>query len=387
MNNPELSIIMPCLNEAETLERCILCARNFLETNSVNGEIIVGDSGSTDGSLEIAERLGVKIIHAKIPGYGAALLAAIRGSSGNYLIMADSDASYDFENLKPMLTKLREGNDLVMGNRFKGRIHENAMPWKNRYIGNPVLSTIGKILFRTPIGDFHCGIRGFSSSGFKAMRLKSTGMEFASEMVIKSSLFKLKIAEVPVELRKDGRSRPPHLKPWRDGWRHLRLMFLFSPRWLFLYPGILMMITGLFFGLRILSGTFVIGSLHLDLNTLIYAGSLFLIGFQCVWFAAFTKIFAIQEGLLPQDERLNKAFRFFNLETGLLAGISLILIGIGSLLHGVGLWKETGFTELDPNHLIRITYPSALALILGCQIIFSSFFLSVLGLRIEKESA
>lgn len=381
----ELSIVMPCLNEAETLETCIRKAQTFLSNSKINGEIVIGDSGSIDGSLEIAARMGVKIVKVFVLGYGAALSYAIREAKGKYIIMADSDDSYDFENLEPLLIKLREGSDLVMGNRFKGNIKENAMPWKNRWIGNPILTGIGRILFRSKVGDFHCGLRGFSKVAFTQMNLKSTGMEFASEMVIKASLFGLKQSEVPVTLSKDGRSRLPHLKPWRDGWRHLRLMLLFSPRWLFLYPGFFSIFLSFILGCRIIMGTFQVGIFNLDINTLIYSGALLLIGFQSVCFAIFTKIFSIQEGLHHSDPKLDKLFKYITLETGIIIGSTLFLLGLGALIYEFSLWQKLGFAELNPAEVVRITYPSSIAMVLGFQIILSSFFLSVLGLKLDRK--
>jgi hypothetical protein len=297
--------------------------------------------------------------------------------------MADSDDSYDLEGLDQFLFKLREGQDLVMGNRFKGKIFPGAMPWKNKYIGNPILSAIGRLLFRCPIGDFHCGIRGLSRQTFERLQLRSTGMEFASEMVIKASLLKVRFAEVPTTLKPDGRSRPSHLRPWRDGWRHLRLMLLFSPRWLFLYPGMVIMITGLILGITIYPGTWTIGSFNLDVNSLIYSGAMVLIGFQSVSFAFFTKIFATQVGLLPTDARLNRLLKFITLETGLVVGSVILSLGVAGLFVGLSIWKKAGYINLNPQEMVRLTFPSALAMTLGFQIILSSFFFSVLGMRIE----
>lgn len=383
MTDIELSIILPCLNEAETLEICIQKAQRFLRQHNVVGEVVVGDNGSTDGSLEIAAAQGARIVPVPIRGYGAAIFYAMKSAKGKYFIMADSDDSYDLEGLEKFLTKLREGKDFVMGNRFLGEIFPGAMPWKNRYIGNPALSSIGRLLFRTPIGDFHCGIRGLSRKAFHRLQLRSVGMEFASEMVIKASLFKLSIAEVPTTLKPDGRSRPPHLRPWRDGWRHLRLMFLFSPRWLFLYPGMIVMALGAFLGLAVYQKPWTLGSFHLDINSLIYSGAMVLIGFQSVAFAFFTKIFATQVGLLPPDLRLNRLFKFVSLETGLVIGSLLLIFGFYGFYNGFSIWQQAGFINLDSRQMVRITFPSALSLILGFQIILSSFFFSVLGLRID----
>ncbi len=377
----ELSIIMPCLNEAETLAGCIQKAQSYLRRSGVIGEIVIGDNGSTDGSQQIATDLGARVIAIAARGYGAALFGAISAAEGRYCIMGDSDLSYDFENLDGFVEKLREGYDLVMGNRFKGGIQPGAMPWKNRYIGNPILSTIGKVLFRTDAGDFHCGIRGFSKGAFYQMDLRTTGMEFASEMVIKAKLMGLKITEVPATLSPDGRSRPPHLLPYRDGWRHLRFMLMHSPRWLFLYPGFFMILLGLAGCAWLLPGPRVVHGIGFDVHTLLYAFVSVLMGFQLVAFAVFTKVFVISEGLLPEDPRLNRAFRYITLETGLVAGGLLVALGICGSIFAISGWAKESFGALDAEHTLRIVMPSVFSLTLGVQIICSSFFLSILGLR------
>ncbi len=377
----ELSIVMPCLNEAETLASCIQKAQRYLDRSGVSGEIVVGDNGSTDGSQRIATDLGARVIDVPSRGYGAALYGAINAAKGRYCIMGDSDDSYDFEHLDSFVEKLREGCDLVMGNRFQGGIKSGAMPWKNRYIGNPALSFIGRLFFRTKIRDFHCGLRGFSKAAFDALDLRTTGMEFASEMVIKAQLKGLKIAEVPTTLSPDGRSRPPHLLPYRDGWRHLRFMLLHSPRWLFLYPGFLLMLLGLAGSIWLLPGPRTFDGINFDVHTLLYAFVAVLLGFQLVAFAVFTKVFAISEGLLPEDPRLNRAFRYITLETGLAIGVLLIIIGIVGSILAVSGWFKQGFGNLDPQHMLRIVMPAVFSLTLGVQVVCSSFFLSILGLR------
>lgn len=282
----EISIVMPCLNEAETLEICITKALNFLKKNNILGEVIIADNGSTDGSLKIAEKLGAKVVHAKIKGYGAALQAGVKNAEGKYVIIGDSDDSYDFSNLMPFIEKLREGNDLVMGNRFKGGIAKAAMPFLHRYVGNPVLSFIGRLFFKTEIRDFHCGLRAFSKEAYKKMDLKTTGMEFASEMVVKASLKKMRIQEVPTTLSPDGRTRPPHLRTFRDGWRHLRFLLIFSPKWLFLIPGISLLIVSLIGSGIILMGAIQISNVVLDIHTLIVLSFVFLVGIQFIFFHA-----------------------------------------------------------------------------------------------------
>jgi glycosyltransferase involved in cell wall biosynthesis len=377
----ELSIVMPCLNEAETLATCIRKAQSYLDRSGVSGEIVIGDNGSTDGSQQIATSLGARVIPIPIRGYGAALYGAITAAHGRYCIMGDSDDSYDFEKLDAFVDKLREGYDLVMGNRFQGGILPGAMPWKNRYIGNPILSTIGKILFRAEVGDFHCGLRGFSKGAFQRMDLRTTGMEFASEMVIKAKLMGMKMTEVPTTLSPDGRSRPPHLLPYRDGWRHLRFMLLHSPRWLFLYPGSLLILLGLAGCAWLLPGPRVVYGIEFDVHTLLYAFVAVLLGFQFVSFAVFTKVFAISEGLLPEDARLNRVFRYITLEVGLIAGALLVAFGIGGSIFAVSGWAKESFGVLDAERMLRIVMPSVFSLTLGVQIICASFFLSILGLR------
>ncbi len=380
-SSPEVSVVIPCLNEAETLGTCITKAQQALRGLDISGEIIVADNGSTDGSQAIAGRMGARLVAVDVRGYGSALMGGIEAARGRYIIMGDADDSYDFSNLAPFVEKLREGYDLVMGNRFKGGIHPGAMSRLNRYLGNPILSGIGRLLFRSPCGDFHCGLRGFSKAAVLRLDLRTTGMEFASEMVVKATLHKLRVTEVPTMLGVAGRSRPPHLRRWRDGWRHLRFMLLFSPRWLFLYPGALLMLIGLAAGLWLLPGPRAIGNVTLDVHTLLYAAMAIVIGFQAIAFAVFTKIFAITEGLLPEDPQLNRVFRFITLETGLAVGATLLWVGLAGSLYAVGAWSAGDFGPLDPTVTLRRIIPAITLLILGGQIVLSSFFLSVLGLR------
>jgi hypothetical protein len=380
----ELSIVMPCLNEAETLESCIRKAARFLAEHRVRGEIVIGDNGSTDGSQEIARRNGARVVNVPIRGYGAAIYHAALTTRGRFIVMGDSDDSYDFSALQPFLEKLREGYALVMGNRFRGGIRPGAMPWKNRYIGNPILSGIGRLFFHCPARDFHCGLRGFSRDFFDRIDLRTTGMEFASEMVIKATLSGESIAEVPTTLDPDGRSRPPHLRPWRDGWRHLRFMLLYSPRWLFLIPGQLAMLIGTA-GLVVLAGGDVaFGNVHLGVHTMLYAAMTILAGFQAVCFSVFTKVFAITEGLLPEDPKLTRLFRYVTLESGLITGFVLLLLSAAGTLYAFSYWSSTTFGPLDPAKMLRLVIPSAFTFLLGCQTILASLFLSVLGLRRQQ---
>lgn len=369
----EVSIVMPCLNEAETLRICIEKAQSYLTQHNISGEIVVADNGSTDGSIEIAKEMNARVIRVKAKGYGSALMSGIAAARGKYVIMGDSDDSYDFSNLTPFIEKLRQGYDLVMGNRFKGGIKPGAMPPLHQYLGNPVLTAIGRLFFYSPCGDFHCGLRGFNREAIAKLNLRTTGMEFASEMVVKATLHKLRITEVPTTLSPDGRSRPPHLRSWRDGWRHLRFLLLYSPRWLFLYPGILLMLLGLISTFWFLPTPRV--------HTLLYSSAAIIIGFQTVTFAIFTKAFAITEGLLPEDPRLKRVFRYINLEIGLIVGTALWLIGMAGSIYAFNTWKANLFGELDPANTMRIVIPSVTCIALGFQVIFSSFFLSVLGLK------
>ncbi|MEG4572719.1 glycosyltransferase family 2 protein [Microcoleus sp. N3A4] len=377
----ELSILMPCLNEAETLEICIEKAQKFLRELDIVGEVIIADNGSTDGSQDIATRMGARVVPVAAKGYGSALMGGIIAARGVYIIMGDADDSYNFSNLGAFVNKLREGFDLVMGNRFQGGIKPGAMPPLHKYLGNPVLTWVGQLLFASPVGDFHCGLRGFRRDSILKLDLQTTGMEFASEMVVKASLYTLRITEVPTVLSPDGRSRPPHLRTWRDGWRHLRFLLLYSPRWLFLYPGVALIIWGLIVGIWLLPGTQKIGSISFDVHTLLYAAIAIIIGFQAVTFAFFTKVFAISEKLLPEDPKLNKIFRYVTLETGLIVGVTLIFIGIVGSFLSLTIWRETAFGSLDPSKTLRLVIPSLTCLTVGLQMVLSSFFLSVLGLK------
>jgi glycosyltransferase involved in cell wall biosynthesis len=376
----EFSIIMPCLNEAETIGTCIEKAKQGINAAGIAAEIVVGDNGSSDGSAEIARRSGARVVEVPQRGYGAALYGASQAARGKYIIMGDADDSYDFTRLQSFVAALREGYDLVMGNRFAGGIAPGAMPWKNRYIGNPVLSGIGRLFFHSPARDFHCGIRGFSRRAFDLLDLRTTGMEYASEMVIKATLRGMRIAEVPTTLQPDGRSRRPHLRPWRDGWRHLRFMLLFSPRWLFFIPGMSLVVAGLALGFRLYLGPLRIGSVSFDVSTLIYAAAAVLIGFQAVAFAAFTKAYAISAGLLPKDERFARIISYVYLERGIALGALLVLVGFVSAGFAVRHWSEAGFGALDPESAVRAVVPSAVAMALGVEVIFGSFFLGVLEL-------
>jgi glycosyltransferase involved in cell wall biosynthesis len=385
-NEPlELTVLMPCLNEAETLAVCVRKARESLRKHQIEGEVLVADNGSSDGSQGIAAACGARVVHVEERGYGAALQAGIEAARGRFVIMGDADDSYDFSNLMPFVEKLREGYDLVMGNRFQGGIEPGAMPPLHRYLGNPVLTAVGRLFFRSPCSDFHCGLRGFRRDAALSLDLQTTGMEFASEMVVKATLLGKRIAEVPTTLSPDGRSRPPHLRSWRDGWRHLRFLLLYSPRWLFLYPGFALMALGLGLGLWVLPGPRTLGGVGLDVNTLLYAAAMILVGFQSVLFAVFTKVYAVNEGLVPPNPTLEGLFRYVQLETGVVVGGLLALLGLAGTLLAVGDWGARSFGELDPRATLRLVVPAVLALALGSQIVLSSFFLSVLGMRRRRR--
>jgi len=383
---PEVSVVMPCLNEARTIAGCIQEARAACAAAGLAGEVVIADNGSTDGSPALARAAGARVVPVAAKGYGHALRGGIAAARGRYIIMGDADGSYDYSHLPRFVARLRAGDDLVMGNRFLGGIRPGAMPWKNRYLGNPALSFIGRLFFTTSIGDFHCGLRGFSARAYQRMQLRTTGMEFASELVIKAVILGLRISEVPTVLRPDGRDRPPHLRPWRDGWRHLRFMLLFSPRWLFLYPGLTLMLAGLTVGLALLPGPLAIGRVHFDVHTLLFAALSVLIGFQAVSFAALSKFFAIRAGLRPPEPRFETLLRYVTLEWGLLAGTAL-LVGGGLLWLGAVLtWGERGFGPLQPAETLRWVIPGALCLTLGCQVVLTSFFLSVMRLDTREDT-
>jgi glycosyltransferase involved in cell wall biosynthesis len=369
----ELTILMPCLDEAETVGACVAKAASYLARSGVSGEVLVVDNGSRDGSRQIAERAGARVVHERRRGYGNALRCGILAARGRYVIMGDADDSYDFTALDPFLDALRAGADLVMGNRFQGGIEPQAMPLLHRYLGNPVLSGIGRLFFRSPVKDFHCGLRGFRRDAITALGLNSEGMELASEMVVRSTVEKLRIAEVPATLAPAGRNRPPHLRTFHDGWRHLRFLLLFSPRWLFLYPGAILMLVGVASMLWLLSGPRV--------HSLLYSGAAIVCGFQAVAFAVLAKVFAINARLLPEDPRIRRLTSVVTMEIGMAAGMLLIAAGLVAGAYAVGMWGETSFGPLDPRSAMRVVAPSVTALILGVQLVFSSFFLGVLGLR------
>ena len=376
----ELTILMPCLNEAETLATCIAKAMGYLARSGVTGEVLIADNGSTDGSQAIATSLGARVLPVAERGYGAALIAGIRDARGRYVIMADSDDSYDFENLDPFVAKLRDGYTLVMGNRFLGGIKPGAMPPLHRYLGNPVLTTIGRVFFGSPCGDFHCGLRGFDREAILALDLRAPGMEFASEMVVKATLQRLRITEVPTTLSPDGRSRPPHLRSWRDGWRHLRFLLVFCPRWLFLYPGLVLALGGLLGMAALLGGPLRIGGVKLDVHTLLYASAAVTMGFQMVLFWAFARIHGAREGLVPAQPLLTRILARFGLEPALLTALGLFLLGLLLGLATVIIWGAGRFGDIGGSGTMRLAIASMTTMLLGLQLAMGAFFLAVLDM-------
>jgi glycosyltransferase involved in cell wall biosynthesis len=377
----ELTILMPCLNESETLAQCIVKAQDFLSRSHIDGEVVIADNGSTDGSQAIAVQHGARVVPVAKKGYGSALLGGIRAARGRYVIMADSDDSYDFSALDAFVAKLREGYALVMGNRFRGGILPGAMPPLHRYLGNPVLTFVGRLFFKSPCGDFHCGLRGVNREAMLGLDLQTPGMEFASEMVVKATIAKLKITEVPTTLSPDGRSRPPHLRSWRDGWRHLRFLLLFSPRWLFLYPGLAMFLVGLFTMAWLLPQPRSVGTLTLDIHTLLYASLAVTLGFQSMMFWIFVKVYGMREGIVPYDPSFHALKGVLTLERGLITGALLLLFGLAAGIYALSSWNLAGFGLLRPSETMRIVIPSATAILLAFQIAYGAFFVSVLDIR------
>jgi len=379
----ELSVVMPCLNEADTLETCIRKAQQALRENRITGEIIVADNGSSDASREIAERLGARVVCVKQPGYGSALMGGIEAAQGRYIIMGDADDSYDFREIPRFLEKLRAGYDLVQGCRFAsggGSIMPGAMPRLHYWLGNPMFSFLVRYWFDSPVHDVYCGLRGFTKKMFQRLDQRCKGMEFATEMIIKASLCGESIAEVPITLHRDGRkSHAPHLKTFRDGWRTLRFFLMCCPRWLFLIPGAGLIVLGLM-GYAIALPGLTIRGITFDAHTLLFASLFLLCGYQSILFALFAKTFAVTEGLLPENARLKRFYELMNLEKGLLASVLAILVGGGLLLTAVNDWRLAGFGPLDYASTMRLVVPGASLIALGFQTGLSSFFISILGM-------
>lgn len=381
----ELTILMPCLNEAETLATCIDKAQRFLERTGIAGEVLIADNGSTDGSQAIAEAHGARVVTATQRGYGAALSTGIADARGRYVIMGDADDSYDFANLDAFVEALRNGADLVMGNRFAGGIEPGAMPWHHRYIGNPVLSFVGRLFFKTPIRDFHCGLRGFRRDAIRDLNLRTTGMEFASEMVVKATLGQLVVKEVPTTLKKDGRSRPPHLRSFRDGWRHLRFLLLFSPRWLFLYPGVALLLIGLVVGSMLLRGPVDVAGVRFDVHTLLVASLCVITGTQSIAFAIIGRRFASRYGFIPRSDAYDRLLESLTLERLLLVAMVLMLGGLGAMGWGVSEWARRDFGPLTTTGTLRAVILAMTALVTGFQLMMSAFMSSMINIPIYER--
>ncbi len=383
VDSPEVSIVLPCLNEARTLASCIGKAQAAIGQHGLRAEIIIADNGSTDGSDQIAIRCGTRLVRVHEKGYGAVLMAGIEAARGELVIIGDADDSYDFSAIHPFVERLREGWDLAVGCRLPsggGTIAPGAMPWKHRWLGNPVLSALGRLFFRSPVTDFHCGLRAFRRTAYQGLQLQTTGMEFASEMIVKATLHGLRITEIPITLHKDGRDRPPHLRSWRDGWRHLRFMLLYSPAWLFLIPGGMLLLLGTVVSAILVGGAVHIGGIGFDTSTLLVASMTVILGYQVIVFGIISKVFAISEGLRPPDPVMDRLYRVVNLEVGIVAGLVLVGGGLASLLGALLYWRSKGFGPLDYSVSQPIIIPGVTAIVLGLQTVFSSFLLSVFGL-------
>ncbi|MCI0640819.1 MAG: glycosyltransferase family 2 protein [Gemmataceae bacterium] len=381
----EVSVVMPCLNEAKTVGVCVAKAKACLERLGVAGEVVIADNGSTDGSQAIAQEHGARVVNVERKGYGSALQGGIASARGRFIIMGDADDSYDFTNLGPFVERLRAGDELVMGNRFKGGIKPGAMPWLHRYVGNPILSGILNLFFRTPVKDAHCGLRGFRKDSYEKLRLATPGMEFASEMVVKASLLKQKISEVPTTLSPDGRDRPPHLRSFRDGWRHLRFLLLMCPLWLYLIPATALLGGGLAVMLWLTSGPRIIGSVQFDVHTMLLGALAVFVGYQTLWLWAYARIYGWTSGILPEQTFSAKVFKHLNLERGVLAGAALLLGGLALIVWLFRFWWGLDMGPLDVQSTFRPALWGFLLMILGVQTIYGSFFLSMLGMNREKN--
>jgi hypothetical protein len=364
---------MPCLNEAETIATCIRKAQQFLKDHGVSGEVLIADNGSTDGSQSIAQSLGARVEAVSARGYGAALQGGIAAARGRFVIMGDADDSYEFSALMPFILRLRDGADLVMGNRFRGGIAPGAMPFLHRYLGNPVLSFIGRLFFGVPAGDFHCGLRGFSRERIVALDLRTTGMEFASEMVVRAALARYRIDEVPTTLKPDGRSRPPHLRTWRDGWRHLRFLLVYSPRWLFLVPGLLLLALGSIGAAVLLPGPVRVGGIGFDIHTFIVACLSILVGLQSLTFGIIARKYAASRGLVPATSRQEAWLSMITMDRMLLVALAVSLAGIGGVLYCVSVWASVGFGPLEYRSMLRVLTLSATGVAAGLQLAFAAF--------------
>ena len=382
----ELTILMPCLNEAETVATCVRKARSFLQRTGTPGEVLVADNGSTDGSCELARKAGARVVHIDAKGYGSALIGGLRAARGRFVIMGDADDSYDFSRLDAFLDSLRAGHTLVIGHRFRGGIRPGAMPWLHRYLGNPVLSFVGRLFFSCRIGDFHCGLRGIERNAVLQLGLTAPGMEFASEMIVKAALARWRIGEVPTVLSPAGRSRPPHLRSWRDGWRHLRFLLLMSPRWLLLYPGACLIAAGIAAELAILRGPIMIHGVGFDIHTMLYAAGATILGFQLVLFSLVARTVGVLKNLLPVTASLARFLRVFTLERGILLGASFGLAGFGLAVYSIDTWAHARLGALDPVSVMRIAIPSVTFMLAGAEVLFASFLLGLIDVRLPNKS-
>ena len=381
----ELTILMPCLDEAETIEACIREANGFLEANGIVGEVLIADNGSTDGSQSLAEALGARVVPIEQRGYGSALLGGIEAARGEYVAMADADGSYDFSSLGPFVEKLRQGADLVVGNRFRGGIEDGAMPALHRYLGTPVISFLGRVFFPISLGDFNCGLRAARTKSLVALDLQTTGMEFASEMIVRASLNGLSIEEVPTTLRPDGRTRAPHLRTWSDGWRHLRFMLLFSPRWLFQIPGLVLVLVSAMLGAALCVGEVAVGSVTLSSGSLVLCGGGFIVGVQALQFDTITRAYSLTEGYRPLTEKSRRALSRVTFERGLLFGTMLVALGVAGLGLAFNGWRLVSFGNLTTSHELRIVVPSMVAVVGGFQVALTGMFVSLLKVRANLD--
>lgn len=382
----ELTILMPCLNEAETIEICIKKALKSIEENNIKGEVLIADNGSTDGSQEIAIKAGARVINVPRKGYGSALIEGTKKAYGKYCIMGDADDSYDFSNIMPFIEKLREGYELVMGNRFMGGIEKGAMPWSHKYIGTPVISFLGRLFYKSKIGDFNCGMRGYDRQAILNLDLKCTGMEYASEMIVQANLNDLKIAEIPTTLKKDGRTRPPHLKSFSDGWRHLKFLLLYSPKWLFLIPGIFLLVVGIIGSIVMSFSNIKIASVVLGVHTRLYLGGMIVVGLQMVIFSLFAKVYAINSRMHPKEEKVFNYLKKITLEKGLIAGIILTFSGFILSIYAIIMWKKASWGDLNPVNIMPITIPAIYLIIIGMQMVFASFILGILNIEYKTKN-
>lgn len=380
----ELTVLMPCLNESETLAICIQKAIRFLNDNEIDGEVLVSDNGSTDGSQEIAIAEGARVVSTNIKGYGSALINGTKHAQGKYVIMGDADDSYDFLHLMPFLEKLREGYDLVMGDRFAGGIEKGAMPWSHRYIGNPILSSMGRLFCRSKIHDFHCGLRGYNRESIFKLDLQTTGMEYASEMVVKAELSNYRIAQVPTTLKKDGRSRAPHLRSFRDGWRHLKFLLMYAPNWMLLYPGLIFLILGLVLGAVLVVNQITIEQVKFSIHTLLYCACSIIIGLSILQMYLIVKVYAYSHHYLPVNQQ-KKKIEEIKEDRIIATGGVIVLIGIVLSIIAVGLWKSNSLGNLDPEQTMRITIPAVLCLITGIQLVCTGFVVGTLKIKTGKN--